>query len=99
MLEGLTEAISLPETFSLDKAYPNPFNPVTTLRFSLPVKAEISLIVYNLQGRQVLSLIDGNMEAGYHSVLWNADSHSSGVYFVKMIAGEYISTQKLMFVK
>ena len=89
----------LPESFSLSAAYPNPFNPVTTLRFALPTEAQVSLTIYNLQGRQVVSLIDGNMDAGYHSVVWNADSHSSGIYFVKMIAGEYVNTQKLMLVK
>ena len=99
MVGSLSESISLPATFSLDRAYPNPFNPVTTLRFALPIEAEVSLTVYNLQGREVISLINGNMDAGYHSVLWNADSYSSGVYFVKMIAGEYISTQKLMLIK
>ena len=99
MLASLFEAISLPEIFSLDRAYPNPFNPVTTLRFSLPFETEVSLIIYNLQGRQVISLIDGNMGAGYHSVVWNADSHSSGVYFVTMIAGSFTNTQKLMLIK
>ena len=47
----------------------------------------------------LLSLIDGNMEAGYHSVVWNANSAASGVYFVKMIAGDFVSTQKLMLIK
>jgi len=89
----------LPKSFSLSAAYPNPFNPVTTLSFALPIEAEVSLSIYNLQGREIVSLINGNMDAGYHSVIWNADNHSSGVYFVKMIAGEFINTQKLMLVK
>ena len=99
MVESLTEAMPLPEAFSLERAYPNPFNPTTTLSFAIPVDSEVSLSVYNLQGREVMSLINGNMNAGYHSVIWNADSHSSGVYFVKMVAGEYVNTQKLMLVK
>ena len=66
---------------------------------ALPIETEVSLKVYNLQGRQVISLVSGNMDAGYHSVLWNADANASGVYFVKMVAGSYISTQKLMLVK
>ena len=52
-----------------------------------------------MQGREVTSLANGIMDAGYHSVHWHADNQSSGMYLVKMIAGEYISTQKLMFVK
>ena len=98
-MSSLTEAVTLPETFSLDRSYPNPFNPTTTLSFAIPVDSEVSLSIYNLQGREVVSLINGNMDAGYHSVIWNADSHSSGVYFVKMMAGEFVNTQKLMLVK
>ena len=99
MVSSLTEAVTLPETFSLDRAYPNPFNPTTTLSFALPVDAAVSLSIYNMQGREVSTLIDANIEAGYHSVVWNADSYSSGVYFVKMIVGEYVDTQKLILVK
>ena len=98
MVSSLTE-VALPEAFSLDRAYPNPFNPVTTLSFAIPIDSEVSLSIYNLQGREVSTLIDGNMDAGYHSVVWDANSYASGVYFVKMVAGEYISTQKLMLVK
>jgi len=97
---GLSREVRpLPDNFNLDTAYPNPFNPTTTLSFAIPIDTEVSLSIYNLQGREVVSLINGNMEAGYHSALWNADSHSSGLYFVKMVAGEYINTQKLMLVK
>ncbi len=65
----------------------------------MPIDSEVSLSVYNLQGREVSTLIDANIEAGYHTVQWNADNHASGMYFVKMVAGEYIDTQKLMLVK
>jgi len=99
MVSSLTEAVALPETFSLDRAYPNPFNPTTTLSFAIPVDAAVSLSIYNMQGREVSTLIDKNMDVGYHSVVWNADSYSSGVYFVKMVAGEYVNTQKLMLIK
>ena len=85
--------------FSLSRAYPNPFNPTTTLSFALPIEAEVSLSIYNLQGRMVEVLTSGNMQPGQHSVTWNADAHTSGVYFVKMVAGEYISTQKLILMK
>ena len=89
----------IPDEYTLDRAYPNPFNPVTTLSFTLPVESEVALSIYNLQGREVATLIDANMEAGYHSVVWNADEFSSGMYFVKMISGEFVNTQKLMLIK
>jgi flagellar hook assembly protein FlgD len=59
----------------------------------------VSIQVYNLQGRVVETLANQFMEAGYHSITWNADNHSSGVYFVKMTAGSHVSTQKLLLVK
>jgi hypothetical protein len=89
----------LPESFNLSAAYPNPFNPTTTLSFALPIDSKVSLSIYNLQGREVASLINGNLEAGYHSVVWDANSYASGVYFVKMMAGEFVNTQKLMLIK
>ena len=95
----LTREFIIPVEFSLKSAYPNPFNPVTTLEFGLPIEAEVSLSVYNLQGKEVISLIDGNMDAGYHSVVWNADVHASGAYFVKVVVGEYVKTQKLILIK
>ena len=60
---------------------------------------EVSISIYNWQGREVVSLVEGNMDAGYHSVVWDANSYASGVYFVKMVAGEFVNTQKLMLVK
>jgi len=100
MGELLDVAITIiPDEYTLERAYPNPFNPVTTLSFTLPAQSEVALSIYNLQGREVTTLIDANMDAGYHSVVWNAETESSGVYFVKMVAGEYIGTQKLILVK
>ena len=89
----------IPDTYILQTAYPNPFNPTTTLSFAIPVDSEIVLSIYNMQGREVSRLIDGNMDAGYHSVTWDANSYSSGVYFVKMIAEDFSNTQKIMLIK
>ena len=99
LINKLVEVKSVPEEFGLDEAYPNPFNPVTTISFKLPIDSQVSVQVYNLQGRLIQSLVDQNLQAGYHSVMWNADAHSSGMYFVKMIAGDQVSTQKLLLVK
>ena len=97
---GRAEAkLPIPDDYSLSQAYPNPFNPVTTLDFALPIDGKVSLTVYDMRGREVALLINGNMDAGYHSVIWHADAQASGVYFVKMVAGEYVNTQKLMLIK
>ena len=97
MVSNLSEVI--PKTYSLSQAYPNPFNPTTTLSFAMPVDSKVILSIYNMQGREVSTLIDANMDAGYHSIVWDANSYASGVYFVKMIAGEFVNTQKLMLIK
>ena len=106
MMIGTTNGVLLdvaitifPDGYSLERAYPNPFNPATTLSFALSTQSEVTLSIYNIQGKELVSLIDGNMEAGYHSVVWNADKYSSGIYFVKMKSGEYIDTQKLILIK
>ncbi|RMZ48949.1 T9SS C-terminal target domain-containing protein, partial [Candidatus Marinimicrobia bacterium PRS2] len=96
---GLSKEYIIPDEFSLSAAYPNPFNPTTTLSFALPVTSNVILEVYDINGRLINELIKGIMDAGYHSVVWDANSYGSGVYFVKMVAGEYINTQKLMLIK
>ncbi len=97
--EDYIDVVSVPAEFALHSAYPNPFNPVTTISFSLPMDADVLIQVVNLYGRVVETLTNSNMNSGYHTVRWNADSHSSGLYFVKMVAGDYHRTQKLMLVK
>ena len=99
VLSELTATLPIPNGFSLRNAYPNPFNPVTTIQFGLPIDTKMSIDVYDIQGRFVETLINRNMLAGYHSISWNASSHSSGIYFIKMQAGSYIRTQKLILVK
>ena len=89
----------LPDSFSLSAAYPNPFNPTTTLSFALPSEVKVILEIYDINGRLIKELQSGILESGYHSVVWNADAHSSGVYFLKMQAGSFQKIQKLMLVK
>ena len=95
------EVSPIPEKAALTEAHPNPFNPVTTISFGLDKDATVSIQIYNIQGRMIETLTNQYMQAGYHSVIWNADQHSSGVYFVRMIvAGKDVGTrQKLLLVK
>nr|MBC8256240.1 T9SS type A sorting domain-containing protein [Candidatus Neomarinimicrobiota bacterium] len=100
----LYEKQPIPELFTLNKAYPNPFNPTTTIGFGLPDQSEIMVEIFNLHGKRVEILVDKSMPSGYSSVVWNADKFSSGLYFVKLSAQsfngiKYTSIQKLMLVK
>ena len=89
----------VPINFVLDRVYPNPFNPMTTIRYALPADVEIDLSVYNIQGRLITNLSSGNYPAGYYETIWNGSQYSSGVYFLKLAAGDYLSTQKLILLK
>jgi len=89
----------LPVYYYLEKPYPNPFNPVTNIQYSLPVNTDVELVVYDISGRQIQTLIHGFKTAGNYSVNWNASSYPSGMYFVNMTSGSYVKTQKLMLVK
>ncbi|OUW60649.1 MAG: hypothetical protein CBD58_04545, partial [bacterium TMED198] len=91
--------VELPVNTHLGQAYPNPFNPTTTINFQLDKSSKVVIDVYNLNGVNVATIADGEYAAGRHSVSWNASSHSSGVYLVRMNSGSYRITQKIMLLK
>lgn len=85
--------------FALGNNYPNPFNPSTTIDFSIPAKGLVNLTIYNLLGQEVARLVDGQMEAGNHSVRWNASTMASGIYLYRLNAEGFTSTRKMLLVK
>jgi hypothetical protein len=89
----------LPKSYSLDQNYPNPFNPSTTIRYGLPARSQVTLAVFNTLGQQVAQLVNGDMEAGYHEVQFDASGLSSGVYFYRLRAGKFAETKGLMLLK
>ena len=91
--------VSRPRMFELGAAYPNPFNPTTSIDFSLEHAAVVDLKVYNMLGEEVATLASGLHDAGSHTTSFNANSLSSGVYFYTLKAGEQSETRKLMLVK
>ena len=86
-------------TYSISSIYPNPFNPETTIEYSIPTDEMVSVSIYDLQGRMVTQLTDGVQSAGYHRLTWNASEMPTGLYFVRMVAGSYRETQKIMLIK
>ncbi|MDH3890125.1 MAG: right-handed parallel beta-helix repeat-containing protein [candidate division Zixibacteria bacterium] len=98
------ELANLPMRFELYPNYPNPFNPSTTIRFDLPKTTDVHLVVYNLLGQKVITLKDGVMPAGWHSVVWNGRSGggkpvASGVYFYRIETDFDVSSKKMMLIK
>jgi len=96
-LEG--SAADLPTEFALLGNYPNPFNASTVIEYQLPVSSNVTLEVYNVLGEKVATLLDGEQQAGYMSVTWDASEVSSGVYFYKLAAGDFTETKRMMLVK
>ncbi len=93
-------AVSLPNEFALENAYPNPFNPSTTLAVTLPEAAELTVNVYNVAGQLVTTLADGNYTAGRHTLTFDASNLASGLYFVRAtVPGQLNQTQKVMLVR
>ena len=97
------ESGSIPNTFALNPAYPNPFNPVTIISFSIPSISEttsnVSLTVYDISGRLVETLLEGLIQPGIHTVKWDAGDFPSGVYFVKLKTGSLFQTNKVLLIK
>lgn len=87
----------IPDNFELSPAYPNPFNPITSVQYAIPVESDIVLSVYNVQGRLVTYLENGVKSAGYYETAWNASNHASGMYFIRM--NVYNSEDRLQFSK
>ena len=92
------------DNYKLIKNYPNPFNPVTTLRYDLPENSHVNITIYDMLGRQVKNLINQTQDAGYRSVRWNATDDygkpvSAGIYLYQIQAGEFVQTKKMMLLK
>jgi len=90
---------SIPSQFQLFQNYPNPFNPTTTIRFLLPQRSHVTLKVFDVLGREVATLVDGEMEAGEHTVIYNAKDLASGVYFYRLQAGNFVEQKKMLLLK
>ncbi|MDG5767695.1 T9SS type A sorting domain-containing protein [Balneolales bacterium ANBcel1] len=93
------EIAEIPDEFALSQNYPNPFNPATNIQFSLPEPANVSIDVFTIQGQRVATLVQGNYEAGRHTVTFDASSLSSGIYLYRIQAGSFSEVKKMMLVK
>ncbi|MBU2652429.1 MAG: right-handed parallel beta-helix repeat-containing protein [Bacteroidetes bacterium] len=94
----------LPYRFELSQNYPNPFNPVTTIEYSLPQRSNVRIEIFNLLGRKVRTLVEREESAGTYSITWDGESTngqpvSTGVYFYRFQAGDYVATKKMLLLK
>ena len=92
-------AITMPAAILLCQNYPNPFNPSTTISYQIPELSYVTLKVYDVLGNQINTLVNKEKSAGTHSVVWNAEKYSSGVYLYILTSGNLRQTKKMIFLK
>jgi hypothetical protein len=109
-VEGIVNAVEesntdiLPSTFDLEQNYPNPFNPSTNIWFDLPTRSKVTLKVYNLLGHEITTLVDEDLPVGRHLTVWDGRDRTgaavaTGIYFYKMVAGDFVETRKMMLLR
>jgi len=89
----------LPVHFSLYQNYPNPFNPSTEITYSILKPTVVQLVVYDILGREITTLVDEKKQAGEYAVVWNAGDLPAGVYFCRLNSGSYTAVKKLLLLK
>ena len=95
----INDEVHIPSQIDLFPAYPNPFNPVTKIRFSIGNTELHSLQIYDITGRLVETLMDELLDAGEYEIMWNASTQPSGIYFVQLVSGSNIQTEKVILLK
>jgi endo-1,4-beta-xylanase len=96
---GVDSDEEIPTGYSLSQNYPNPFNPVTTIEFTIPVQSNAKIIVYDMLGNEIKTLINESLPAGKHSVKLNGGDLSSGIYFYRIITNNFVETKKMTLLK
>ena len=89
----------VPGSYALEQNYPNPFNPSTTIRYGLPERSHVNLKIFNPLGQQVAELVNAELESGFHEVKFDASGLSSGVYFCRIQAGDFVATKRLLLLR
>jgi len=101
---AIDNGLAVPMEFVLQQNYPNPFNPSTQIQYALPTDANVTIAIYDLVGRQICTLVNGQVNAGYHSTLWNATNEmgspvSAGVYIYTITANDFRDVKKMILLK
>ena len=89
----------IPDQYRLENVYPNPFNPQTNIRFTIPKSSKVVISVFDLHGKRVENIFNGLKQTGYHSLVWNAANFPAGTYFIRMQTEDYIKIQKCVLIK
>jgi hypothetical protein len=99
MITSVEHLFSLLSKFSLEQNFPNPFNPITTITLSLPSRLFVSLKILDALGRQIATLVSGELSAGTYTKQWNGSNTSSGVYFYRLQVGPFRETKNFILLR
>ncbi|MBS1518696.1 MAG: T9SS type A sorting domain-containing protein, partial [Bacteroidetes bacterium] len=91
--------LGIPSEFRLDQNYPNPFNPSTRISYAVPKESFVSIKIFDILGKEVMSLVNENKQPGYYDVQFNASNFASGMYFYKIEAGNFTETKRMILLK
>jgi hypothetical protein len=92
-------SMEIPSAFSLNQNYPNPFNPITNFKFSIINNEQVKIVVYDLMGREVATLVNEQLAPGTYETTFDGSALSSGTYFYKLTSGNFTQTKKLTLLK
>ena len=95
----ITVNVGVPDKFFLSQNYPNPFNPTTNITFSLPEDSRVRITVYNLLGEQVAELVNSEFTSGSHTISFDANNFTSGIFLYRMEARNFVATKKMTLLK
>jgi hypothetical protein len=96
---GIVDNNNYPSDFRLLQNYPNPFNPTTTIHYSIPQSAAITLKIYDIDGKEINTLVNEIQQPGEHGIVWSSEGYPSGVYMYRIAAGNYTETKKMVLLK
>ncbi len=96
---GIDPQGEIPKNFELKQNFPNPFNPSTVITYSIPKQSMVKITVYDSNGKELQTIVNGAKDAGKHEVSFNGSNFSSGVYFYKLVADDFIDTKKMILIK
>ncbi len=96
---GIKDNADRPDRFTVEQNYPNPFNPSTRIRYDLPQKSLVTVKVFNIIGREIITLVNGEETAGHHEIIFEATNMPSGIYLYRIQAGNFTQTKKMSLLK
>ena len=99
VVTGIEVISEIPKDFQLYQNYPNPFNPTTNIKYDVPKASNVKIKIYDVSGKEIMTLVNQNMTAGSYETKFDASNLSSGIYFCNMIAGDYTSLKKMVLLK